>query len=199
MSESENPRSLILASTSRYRAAALRTLNLKFISIDPRTNEQPLAQEDPHALSLRLAHSKAAAVARNHPDCIVIGSDQVGYCNGQQLQKPHSMANAVAQLKRCSGELATFFTAVAVHDGAQRLAAVTTTELQFRDLSDQEIEAYVAAEPALDCAGGFKVEGLGISLFDRVDSVDPSALVGLPLITTVKFLRLLGCDVLHKP
>ena len=192
MAESENHRRLILASTSRYRADALKTLKLAFTSVDPETDEQALTAEKPDALALRLAHSKAAAGLRSHPECVVIGSDQVGFCNGSQLHKPGNAAGAVEQLLSCSGRVATFYTAVAIHDDTQRLATVVPTELQFRALTRQDIEHYVAAEPAFDCAGGFKIEGLGISLFDTVTSADPSALIGLPLIATARFLRTLG-------
>ena len=199
MAESENRRRLILASTSRYRAEALKTLNLAFTTVNPNTDEQASAAEKPDALALRLAHSKAAAGLQSNPGCVVVGSDQVGFCDGQQLHKPGSAAGAVAQLLRCSGRLAIFYTAVAVHTNTQRLAKVVPTELRFRALSRQEIENYVAAEPAFDCAGGFKIEGLGISLFDTVTSADPSALIGLPLIATAGFLRTLGYSLTGRP
>ena len=198
MPESENRRHLILASTSRYRADALRTLNLTFTAVDPETDEQASEAEKPGALALRLAHSKAAAVMQNNPGCVVIGSDQVGYCNGRVLHKPGNASGAVEQLIGCSGQLATFYTAVAVHDDTQRLATVVPTELLFRPLSRQDIEQYVAAEPAYDCAGGFKIEGYGISLFESVTSADPSALIGLPLIATARFLRTLGWDIIGQ-
>ena len=196
MPESEKRKRLILASTSRYRADALRTLNLTFTAVDPQTEEQASEAEKPGALALRLAHSKAAAVMQNNPGCVVIGSDQVGYCNGRVLHKPGNASAAIAQLTGCSGQLATFYTAGAVHDDTQRLAAVVPTELLFRQLSRRDIEQYVAAEPAFDCAGGFKIEGLGISLFESVSAADPSALIGLPLIATAGFLRSLGWDII---
>ena len=190
MSESENQRRLILASTSRYRADALKTLNLEFTTVDPETDEQASAAEKPDALALRLAHSKAAAGLQSCPGCVVIGSDQVGFCDGIQLHKPGNAAGAVEQLVRCSGRRATFYTAVAVYDETQQLATVVPTELQFQALSLQAIENYVAAEPAFDCAGGFKIEGLGISLFETVTSDDPSALIGLPLSPPCGFSEL---------
>ncbi len=196
MPESEKPKRLILASTSRYRADALRTLNLTFTAVDPETEEQASEAEKPGALALRLAHSKAAAVIKNNPGCVVIGSDQVGYCNGRVLHKPGNASAAVEQLTGCSGQLATFYTAVAVHDDTQRLSTVVPTELLFLQLSRQDIEHYVTAEPAFDCAGGFKIEGLGISLFKSVSAADPSALIGLPLIATAGFLRSLGWDII---
>ena len=196
MPQSENRRRLILASTSRYRAEALRSLNLTFTAVDPQTDEQASEAEKPGALALRLAHSKAAAVAQNNPGCVVIGADQVGCCNGQVLHKPGNASGAIEQLSSCSGRIATFYTAVAIHDKTQRLATVVPTELQFRQLSRRDIEHYVAAEPAFDCAGGFKIEGLGISLFESVSATDPSALIGLPLITTARFLRSLGWDII---
>lgn len=199
MSEAENQRRLILASTSRYRANALKTLNLVFTAVDPETDEQASAAEKPDALALRLAHGKAAAGLQSNPGCVVIGSDQVGFREGLQLHKPGNAAGAVEQLLKCSGRLATFYTAVAVHTDTQRMATVVPTELQFRALSRQDIENYVAAEPAFDCAGGFKIEGLGISLFDSVTSADPSALIGLPLIATARFLRTLGYSLTGRP
>ncbi len=199
MPEAENQRHLILASTSRYRANALKTLNLVFTAVDPETDEQASAAEKPDTLALRLAHSKAAAGLQSNPKCVVIGSDQVGFCDGLQLHKPGNAAGAVAQLRKCSGRRATFYTAVAVHTDTQRLATVVPTELQFRALSRQDIENYVAAEPAFDCAGGFKIEGLGITLFESVTSTDPSALIGLPLIATARFLRTLGYSLTGRP
>lgn len=199
MAQPQNQRTLILASTSSYRSLALKSLQIPFTSIDPEADESALTHEKPDDLALRLAHSKAQAVALQHPTSVVIGSDQVGYCNHRRLHKPGSTDNAIAQLQKCSGRMATFYTAVAVHDNNQRLSTIVSTELHFRDLSRMEIEHYVRAEPALDCAGGFKAEGLGICLFEEVTSKDPSALVGLPMIATIQFLRQCGIDVLNQP
>ncbi len=199
MTQTQNQRTLILASTSRYRSLALKSLGIPFSRADPGTDESAPEHENPADLALRLAHSKAQAVALQHPDSVVIGSDQVGSCNHHRLLKPESTDNAIKQLQKCSGRIATFYTAVAVHDADRRLGTIVTTTLRFRQLSRTDIEHYVAAEPALDCAGGFKVEGLGICLFEEVVSKDPSALIGLPMIATVQFLKQCGIDALNQP
>ncbi|XOV81601.1 MAG: Maf family protein [bacterium] len=186
---------LILASTSSYRADALRRLKLRFTTVNPEIDEQSKGAEKPAALALRLAHAKAAAGLRQHPGSVVIGSDQVGFCNGRRLHKPGNAQRSIEQLTHCSGKRATFYTAVAVHDHCHELATVVPTELQFGPLTRTVIENYVNAEPAFDCAGGFKIEGLGISLFTSVSSSDPSAIIGLPLIATITLLRSLDWQI----
>ncbi len=191
---------LILASTSRYRAEALTRLGLTFASVAPNVDEQAPVQEPPAQLALRLAHAKAAAVARQNPDAIVIGSDQVGDCNGQRLAKPGSIEAAVAQLQKLSGQAATFYTAVAVHCIRQdvELGGVVNTDLQFRAFSPSEAATYVHLDQPLDCAGSFKVESLGITLFERVSADDPTALVGLPIITLLDMLATCGVKPLQQ-
>ncbi len=187
---------LILASTSIYRRELLARLGLEFACERPETDETPLAGEAPLALAGRLAREKAAAVARGHPGAWVLGSDQVAELHGAALGKPGDRARATAQLQSMSGRVVEFRTGVCLLGGdGRRWEACDTTTVEFRRLSAGEIERYLAAEQPWDCAGSFKVEGLGISLFDAVRSQDPTALIGLPLIATARLLRLAGFAV----
>lgn len=184
---------LILASSSRYRAELLQRLGIAFEVRPSGLDETPAGDETPAELAAQLATGKARSVAKNHPERWVLGSDQVCACAGQILGKPGSRALALAQLRWLSGREATFFTAVALlHDAAPAASALDVTRVQFRTLEEAEIERYVAAEPSFDCAGSFKAEGLGITLCDAIDSRDPTALVGLPLIATARLLRKAG-------
>ena len=188
------PRPLILGSTSRYRRELLQRLHLPFEVMAPEVDETPLPHESPQALALRLALAKARAVAQRHPQAVVIGSDQVADLAGEPLGKPGTHARAVAQLQRMRGHTVVFQTALAVvclESGFEQhdLAAV---RVRFRDLSDAEIERYLRIEQPYDCAGSAKSEGLGIALLDAIDSDDPTALVGLPLIRTCRLLRAAG-------
>lgn len=185
---------LVLASTSRYRRELLSRLGLPFEQTDPGVDETPHDGETPEALAQRLALDKARAVAARRPDALVIGSDQVMELDGRALGKPGTHAAAVAQLRAASGKVATFHTAVALVDGrsgACRQQVVPTT-VRYRVLVDAEILDYLAREPALDCAGSAKSEGLGIALLASMRSDDPTALVGLPLITVADMLRAAG-------
>jgi septum formation protein len=188
---------LILASTSRYRRELLARLRLPFECAAPGVDETALTAESHLDRAVRLAQAKAAAVAARHPGSTVIGSDQVGVCKGEPLDKPGDALRAHAQLQRLSAAAATFYTAVTVvpADHSASLQFVDTTTVYFRALSDAEIERYIAAERPFDCAGGFRCEGLGISLFSRVVSEDPSGLVGLPLIAVARALRQLGYEL----
>jgi septum formation protein len=185
---------LILASTSRYRRELLQRLGLHFEVISPRVDESPTFPESPETRAQRLALAKAAAVSQQHPDAVVIGSDQVAQCQGEILDKPGNADRCRAQLECLSGSTATFHTAVAVLQGREgrRVEFIDTTTVQFRGLAPQEIERYIAIEKPFDCAGGFRSESLGISLFSRVVSEDPTALVGLPLIALAAALRGFG-------
>ena len=183
---------LILASTSRYRAELLSRLRLPFSSKAPEVDESPLTGEAPVALAQRLAAAKAMAVARLAPGCWVIGSDQVAELNGQPLGKPGSRELACAQLAAMSGHDVLFHTAICVSDGHQQLQALDLTRVRFRTLESAEIERYIDAELPLDCAGSFKCEGLGISLFEAIENRDPTALIGLPLIALTQLLRQAG-------
>jgi septum formation protein len=182
---------LILASTSRYRRELLGRLRLPFECEPPGCEEQRLAGEAADALAARLARLKAEAVAARHPGCVVIGSDQVAVRGEELLGKPGSVAACEAQLRASSGREVVFLTAVHVVDGRQARAEshVDRTVVRFRDLTDGEITRYVAADTPLDCAGGFKAEALGIALFERIDSGDPTALTGLPLVWLSGALR----------
>jgi len=184
---------LILASTSRYRAELLARLHLPFDTARPEVEETAFPGEPPASLALRLATAKTAAVAAEHPEAVVIGSDQVAGCDGRVLGKPGTREAAIAQLQAMSGREVVFLTAVAVAgpDAAVERALDTTT-VRFRPLADDAIARYVDAETPLDCAGSFKCEGLGIALFEAIESRDPTALVGLPLIATARLLRARG-------
>ncbi|WP_027070324.1 Maf family protein [Novilysobacter defluvii] len=192
-----NPPRLILASTSPYRRELLARLGLPFEAVAPGVEEAAAPDEPPARLAARLAASKAAAVAAAQPDgCWVLGSDQVADLDGQPLGKPGHREAAIAQLHAMSGRRVRFHTAVALQaaDGTL-LEALDTTTVVLRTLREPEIERYVDAERPFDCAGSFKVEGLGISLFEAVDNRDPTALVGLPLIATAGLLRQAGFAV----
>jgi len=188
---------LVLASSSPYRRALLERLRIPFTSAAPDIDESRRPGETPLALVRRLARQKATALAPAWPDALVIGSDQVAVNAGQVLGKPGTHAAAVRQLQAASGRSVDFPTAVCVLDTASghALLDVVTTTVVFRALSDVAIERYLAAERPYDCAGSFKVEGLGIALFERVTSDDPTALTGLPLITLCGMLAACGCDV----
>lgn len=187
---------LILASTSPYRRALLARLGIGFDCIAPRVDETARPGETPRRLALRLARAKAAAVSRRSPDAWVVGSDQVCACGARILGKPGDTSGAVDTLRRLSGRTAEFVTAVVVLQPERRpLQAIDVTQVRFRRLSLPEIRRYVAAEPALDCAGAFKSEGLGISLCASIETADPSALIGLPLIATRRLLARAGWSV----
>lgn len=187
-------RSLVLGSTSRYRRELLARLGLPFDVAAPAVDETPRPDEAPRALALRLALAKARAVAGLHPRAIVIGSDQVADLDGEPLGKPGDHERATAQLRRMRGKTVVFHTAVAVSCQDSRFEQVdlAPVRVRFRDLSDDEIERYLRAEQPYDCAGSAKSEGLGIALLDAIDSDDPTALIGLPLIRTCRMLRAAG-------
>ena len=193
-------RALILGSTSRYRRELLERLRLPFDVVSPEVDETPLTGESPHDLAWRLALAKARAVAGLYPDAVVIGSDQVADLDGMPLGKPGSHDKATAQLRQMRGRTVVFQTAVAVVCKASafeqtRLASV---RVRFRDLDDDDIENYLRTEQPYDCAGSAKSEGLGIGLLASIDSDDPTALIGLPLIRTCDLLRAAGI-ALFKP
>lgn len=191
---------LVLASTSRYRQELLARLRIGFTVAPPEVDETPLAGEAPAALALRLARLKAQAVARLDPGAIVIGSDQVAELDGRPIGKPGTHERAAAQLRAMSGRSVVFHTAVAVvrmTPGFAAEARVPVT-VRMRTLADAEIEAYLRAEQPYDCAGSAKAETLGIALLDAIESDDPTALVGLPLIRTCAMLRAAGLDPLRR-
>lgn len=188
---------IVLASTSRYRAELLRRLLPDFEQRAPGTDETALPGEAPAPRAARLAVAKATAAAAGLDNALVIGSDQVAELDGEMLDKPGSVANACAQLAASSGRVVHFHTALCVLDtrNDRQQVHVDHTRVHFRALSAAEIERYVTREHPLDCAGSFKCEGLGISLFERIDNEDPSALIGLPLIALARMLRSLGVAV----
>ncbi|KAF1013750.1 MAG: Maf-like protein YceF [Stenotrophomonas maltophilia] len=186
---------LILASTSRYRQALLQRLGLAFDCARPKVDETPRPGEAPLALAQRLAAAKAAEVAARHPGAWVIGSDQVADLDGQPLGEPGTVEGAHAQLAAMSGRTVRFHTAISLTRDGDSRTVCDLTEVRFRALASDEIARYVAAEQPLDCAGSFKCEGLGISLFEAIDNRDPTALVGLPLIALCGLLRQAGYAV----
>ena len=189
---------LVLASTSRYRRELLARLTANFRTVAPHVDEAPSPGESPAALAQRLAEAKARDVAARMPGTLVIGSDQTADLDGKVLGKPGTAENACAQLAACSGPEVVFHTAICLVDvrttAARAFAAIDTTRVSFRQLAAEEIARYVTREQPLDCAGSFKAEGLGIALFERIASVDPTALIGLPLIALCRLLREAGIE-----
>lgn len=206
MSEAHRPphglpasRPLVLGSTSRYRRELMERLRIPFEVAAPDVDEAPLAGERPAELARRLALAKAYAVARQHPSAVVIGSDQVADLDGEPLGKPGTHANALTQLRKMRGRTVIFQTAVAVvcvETGFEALE-LAPVQVKFRDLHDEEIEAYLRIEQPYDCAGSARSEGLGIALLDSIVSDDPTALVGLPLIRTCRMIRAAGIRVIR--
>ena len=192
---------IILASTSKYRRSLVSRLNLKFACVAPGTEEYALPDEAPTGTAIRLAESKACSIAKRYPEAVVIGADQVADLEGKPINKPVSHDRAVAQLLLQSGKLVKFHSAIAIAqmDSSGELrwkSCINTTDVHFKDLNESQIQAYLAAEKPYDCAGSFKVEGLGISLFEAVKTTDPTSLVGLPLIDLCKLLRHFKIDVI---
>lgn len=199
---SPSPR-LILASSSVYRRELLQRLRLPFDVMVPDIDESPLPGEAPETTALRLARAKAQAVASRAPGSVVIGSDQVATLDGEQIGKPGNHANALAQLQKMRGRRVIFHTALCLWDS--RAAALTggaqldniQTGVTFRDLPDAELDAYLRIEQPYDCAGSAKNEGLGIAILEKIDSSDPTALTGLPLIALTGMLRRAGFTFFH--
>jgi septum formation protein len=202
----ENPRQnkvmdqrrLVLASTSTYRKELLTRLGLAFETAAPQVDETPLATEAPGDTALRLSILKAKSLATLYADALIVGSDQVASCDGARLGKPGSHANAVGQLRALSGKAAQFDTAVSLLDaksGALQ-SRVVACRVVFRPLDDARIESYLRREQPYDCAGSAKSEGLGIALIERMETDDPTALIGLPLIALTGMLERAGLPVL---
>ncbi len=185
---------LVLASTSRYRRELLARFGLPFATTRPEVDETPAAGERADALAARLGRAKALAVAAGcDRDAWVIGSDQAAEVEGRLLGKPGGRSAAIAQLQAMRGRRVRFHTSIALANADGRvLEALDLTEVAMRDIDDGEIARYVDAEQPFDCAGSFKAEGLGITLFDAIESRDPTALIGLPLIATARLLRQAG-------
>ena len=191
---------LVLGSSSPFRATLLGKLNLPFITASPDIDESPQQNETPIALVERLAQQKALAIAPAHSEALIIGSDQVAVIDDIPLGKPGTHDKAIEQLKLASGKTVRFVTGLALydahHDKMQSL--VEPFDVTFRTLTDHEIEAYLLAEQPYQCAGSFKSEGLGICLFDQLSGDDPNSLVGLPLIQLTRLLNNAGVNVLAE-
>ncbi len=191
-------RPLILASSSRYRHALLERLHLTFTTCAPNVDEAALPNERPGATALRLAVAKARAVAASNDTALIIGSDQVADLNGEPLGKPGDHPRAVLQLRAMRGQSVVFHTALCLFDAASgryQLENVSST-VRFRDLSDAQIENYLRREQPYDCAGSAKIEALGVALVHHIDSGDPTALIGLPLMALVTMLKREQVDVI---
>ena len=187
---------LILASGSSYRRQQLLSLGLDCRSLAPDVDETPHPDEDAANLAMRLALRKAQAVASRCPDSCIVAADQVAACTGQLIGKPGSAAAQQRQLLSFSGQNVSFYTALAIIDAKGAVHThLDTTVCHVRALNGDEVARYVAREPAYDCAGGFKAEGLGITLFERIVSDDPSALIGLPLLALCRILRKIGYTI----
>jgi len=189
---------LVLASTSPYRKSLLERLGLEFKVADPRVVETPLPGEKPHELATRLACAKASAVAKTHPNSLIIGSDQVAILGSQILNKPGNHVNALRQLQQLSGNTAQFLTAVCVYhsETGKSLVRLVPFEVTFRHLNNATIERYLSREKPYDCAASAKAEALGIALIARMNGEDPNALIGLPLIALIDLLQEHGFSVL---
>lgn len=183
---------LVLGSTSLYRRELLERLGLPFDCARPDVDETPLPGEAPDAITRRLADAKARTVAVGRPEAWVIGSDQLAELDGRPLGKPGGREGALVQLAAMSGRAVVFHTAVCVHGPTGSWLECDRTVVRFRTLGGDEIERYVDAEKPFDCAGSFKSEGRGITLFDAIETRDPTALIGLPLIATARLLRRAG-------
>jgi septum formation protein len=188
---------LVLASTSPYRRELLSRLKLPFSVTSPEVDETPLPGETPEQTAYRLAIAKAQAVAAQHQDALIIGSDQVATLDGMQLGKPYTHENATRQLRTMRGKTVTFHTALCLHNSGNgnTQARVVPFMVQFRDLSDDDIERYLTKEQPYNCAGSAKAEGLGIALIEKMTGDDPNALIGLPLIALVEMLKNEGVSV----
>jgi len=189
---------LVLASTSRYRRDLLSRLLIPFEILSPNVDETPLPDETPSATALRLSVLKAQTAASSYPDALIIGSDQVLMLDSEQLGKPGNFQNAFTQLKKMQGRAMVFHTALTLLNSRTGHAQTrdVPTVVHIRPLTDAQIEAYLEKEQPYDCAGSAKSESLGIALMTRMDSPDPTALVGLPLMALAEMLGNEGVDVL---
>jgi septum formation protein len=191
---------IILASTSPYRKLLLERLQVPFRCVAPDTDETPLSGEQPADLAHRLARAKARSIATIFPEALVIGSDQVASVDGQMLNKPGSQEVAAGQLRASAGKDVQFFTGLALvclNRGLENVH-VEPFSVHFRQLSDAQITNYLHRERPYDCAGSFKIEGLGIALFDSLEGKDPTSLEGLPLIALTRMLQDAGIQILHE-
>ncbi|WP_241609466.1 Maf family protein [Rosenbergiella australiborealis] len=194
------PYNLVLASSSPFRQAVLDKLGLPFFSVSPDIDESGEPNEPIATQVLRLAKMKATALIETYPDAIIIGCDQLGSLNNQVLGKPYTEEQAYAQLRSSSGQCVTFHTGLAVYDGSQNrwYQSLETYDVFFRSLTDTEIWGYLHKEQPLHCAGSFKSEGLGVTLFEKMAGDDPNTLIGLPLIALTRILREIGVNPLTQ-
>ncbi|MCG7900109.1 MAG: Maf-like protein [Candidatus Thiodiazotropha lotti] len=191
---------LVLASSSPFRRELLSRLGLEFSTSSPDVDESRLKDESAEALVLRLSQQKAMAVAESHPEALIIGSDQVATVDGEILGKPGNHEKAIEQLLNASGKKVTFYTGLTLHNSktGRNQTCCEPFHVQFRTLNRSEIENYLLKEQPYNCAGSFKSEGLGISLFEYMEGADPNALIGLPLIRLNTMLRQEGVDILAQ-
>ncbi|OAT25247.1 Maf/YceF/YhdE family protein [Buttiauxella ferragutiae ATCC 51602] len=189
---------IVLASTSPYRRELLEKLGIPFTTASPQVDETPISGENARQLVVRLAQAKAQALSKEYPNHLIIGSDQVCVLEGKIVGKPHTEEKAVEQLLTARNSIVTFYTGLALYNSASGNLQVICEpfDVHFRHLSEQEIRNYVRKEQPLQCAGSFKSEGLGITLFDRLSGKDPNTLVGLPLISLCEMLNNEGCNPL---
>lgn len=193
-----NSQPIVLASTSSYRRELLERLKIPFDTAAPDVDETPLSGETAQQTSWRLSREKASAVAANHPEALIIGSDQVALLDDQQLGKPLTHENAVRQLKAMRGKTVIFYTALTLLNASsgEMQTEVVENRVSFRNYSDEEIESYLRKEQPYHCAGSAKSEGLGIALISRMEGEDPNALIGLPLISLITMMSKQGCRIL---
>ncbi len=185
---------IILASTSPFRKQLLQKLNLSFEQVAPNIDESPLKNESPKEMVARLSKKKAKEIASRFPNSLIIASDQSATYQDQPIGKPHTMENAIKQLQQFSQQTITFYTGLTVINTAssQQFESMDTTQVQFRELSPEVIKNYLDIEQPFNCAGSFKSEGLGITLFEKITSTDPNALIGLPLIELTNIFYKMG-------
>ncbi|WP_431688662.1 Maf family protein [Hahella sp. NBU794] len=197
MTNKNTPPSIILGSTSPYRAALLQKLNLNFQQAAPCFDESTTPNSHPKDIAINFAKEKAESLRKQFPDHLIIGSDQTAALDGQLLRKPGDKTNAIKQLTACSGKSVTFYSGIALTN--TRLNTTRTCvdwqTVYFRELSKEEIERYLELEEPYDCVGSFKVEGLGISLFEKIEGKDPNTLIGLPLIDLITLLKKEGLRI----
>ncbi len=189
---------LVLASSSEYRQFLLRKLHLEFISASPELDETPLLDESPSQTALRLSEAKASKLIEKFPNSLIIGSDQVAVLNGFRLSKPGNRKNTIEQLLAASDQCMTFYTGVAVADSltGEVISDIDECRVYFKKLTETTVNCYVDLEKPYDCAGGFKSEGMGIVLLNKIESDDPNALIGLPLIKLIGLLERFGVKVI---
>jgi MAF protein len=192
---------VILGSTSSFRKQLLKKLHIDFVQVAPDIDETPLKDEAPQEMVRRLSLKKAQEIANNRPNAIIIGSDQTAVFNDLPVGKPHSVENAIKQLSNFSGQCITFYTGLVVINTTtqQTYQAMDVTKVYFRNLSENVIRNYIEIEQPLNCAGSFKSEGLGITLFKRIESNDPNALIGLPLIQLTDIFYQMGYPLPLQP